>query len=600
MTASRLCLNFKDEEVDLVLSVKKILLALSLGVSVCGAEQLEEEAAVKRIHSHLFIKDPAAAVKEAQNSLKLYPDSLNLQLAYLKALCQKGEEIEAFEQFISIFKTPEAGSPPDRIILEWLAWGVLNKGDESPLLMVRLYALLGAAFTQDARAIAILQKELQGSNAILRSLAVKLASQYGDAPLRAELVRLLKEEKIWFVKLEVIQAIGALRMVEAKTSLQEIVASSKTMAEEKANALIALAGMYDKLSIEELSQLTTSDRAGLRQLAPEIVAHLDFKEGAELLTPLLFDASPDVRISTMKTLGLLQVTSLQGKPTLDLLKRNLQDSHPEVAIMAGWLATVLGDASGKIVLQQWISQDRLEYKRLAAAALSATGSNGCDLAERMLREETDLYTKVNLATGLIGQRKEVKRATDVIAKALDEGEKELWMWESGAGGFFRSLAPSTVRHREEIPGYPQMVDHLVKLDLLSILSIVKYPKVQESVKKFLKAQAWGVTAAAASHLLQEGDESSLDIIRGLLEDSDEKVRIQAALILAILGGDPSAVKVLIAAYPQVDREMKMHILEALGHIGDASAIPFLVSLLKEPFQGLRVVAASALIQCLYH
>jgi HEAT repeat protein len=584
-----------------MLSFKKAFFFLSLtSVFVCAAEQMDEETAVKRIHSHLFIKDPAAAVQEAQHSLKLYPQSLNLQLAYLKALCQKGEEVEAFEQFISIFKTPETGSPPDRLILEWLAWGVLNKGDESPLLMVRLYALLGAAFTQDARAIAILMKELQGSNAILRSLAVKLCAQYGDAPLKEELLRLLKEEKIWFVKLEVIQAIGQLRMVEAKSTLQEMVASSKTMAEEKANALIALAGMYETLSQEELSQLVNSDRAGLRQLAPEIVAHLDLKEGIDSLLPLLFDASPDVRISTMKTLGLLRISTLQGKPTLDLLKKNLQDSHPEVAIMAGWLATVLGDAQGKLVLQQWIKQNRLEFKRLAAAALSATGTQGSDLAARLLKEETDLYTRVNLAIGLIGQRKEIKQASEVLAKALDVGEKELWMWESSSSGLFQSLSPSKVRHREEIPQYPQMVDHLVKLDLLSILSIVKYPKTQEAVKKFLKAQAWGVTAAAAAHLLQEGDESALEIIRGLLEDSDEKVRIQAALILALLGGDPSAVKVLIAAYPGVDREMKMHILEALGHIGDASAVPFLVSLLKEPFQGLRVVAASALIQCLYH
>lgn len=580
--------------------LKKALFCLSLiGISVCIAELTDEDMAVKRIHSHLFIKDPAAAVQEAQNSLKLYPHSLNLQLAYLKALCQKGEEVEAFEQFISIFKTPEVGSPPDRLILEWLAWGVLNKGDESPLLMVRLYALLGAAFTQDARAIAILMKELQGSNAILRSVAVKLSAQYGDAPLRAELLRLLKEEKIWFVKLEVIQAIGRLKMGEAKSTLQEMVASSKTMAEEKANALIALAGMYETLSQEELSQLVNSDRAGLRQLAPEIVAHLDLKEGVDSLMPLLFDASPDVRISTMKTLGLLRITTLQGKSTLDLLKKNLQDSHPEVAIMAGWLATVLGEGGGQIVLQQWIKQNRPEFKRLAAAALSAAGTYGSDLALRLLKEETDLYTKVNLAIGLIGQRKEVKQASEVLANALELGEKQLWMWESSSG-LFRSLSPSSVCHREEIPQYPQMVDHLVKLDLLSILSIVKYPKTQEAVKKFLKAQAWGVTAAAAAHLLQEGDESALEIIRGLLEDSDEKVRIQAALILALLGGDPSAVKVLIAVYPQVDREMKMHILEALGHIGDASAVPFLVSLLKEPFQGLRVVAASALIRCLYH
>jgi len=34
--------------------------------------------------------------------------------------------------------------------------------------------------------------------------------------------------------------------------------------------------------------------------------------------------------------------------------------------------------------------------------------------------------------------------------------------------------------------------------------------------------------------------------------------------------------------------MKVHILEALAHIGDPSSIPFLLDILKEPFQVLRV------------
>ncbi len=387
-------------------------------------------------------------------------------------------------------------------------------------------------------------------------------------------------------------------MVEAKGALQKIITTSTTLAEEKASAIIALTGMYDTTTREELSFLVKSKRAGLRHLAAEIVAHLDFREGVDLLAALLFDSSPHVRIAAMKVLGLLQIRTLEGKKTVELLKKNLSDSHPEVSIMAGWLATILGSKEGLIVLEKWIDQERPEFKRLAGAALAACGVKGIELSQKKLQEELDSYTKVNIAIGLIGLRKEVKQSAEVLAKVLEE--EELWMWDRGANGFFRTLSPSTVRHRVGMPQYPQMVDHLVKLDLLSVLSIVRYPKAQESVKKFLKKQAWGVTAAAASTLLKEGDESSLEVVRELLDDSDEKVRMQAALILAMLGSDPSAVKVLIEVYPSVDREMKMHILEALGRIGEASSIPFLVDLLKEPFQGVRVVAASALIQCLYH
>ena len=101
-------------------------------------------------------------------------------------------------------------------------------------------------------------------------------------------------------------------------------------------------------------------------------------------------------------------------------------------------------------------------------------------------------------------------------------------------------------------------------------------------------------------LIEEGDEEALSMVRELLNDPEQKIRVQAAFILALLGSDPEAVKVLQEAYPNVEREMKVQILEALAHIGAPESIPFLMNILKEPFQVLRVVAASALIQCLNH
>ena len=115
----------------------------------------------------------------------------------------------------------------------------------------------------------------------------------------------------------------------------------------------------------------------------------------------------------------------------------------------------------------------------------------------------------------------------------------------------------------------------------------------------MQHQDWGVTGVAASTLLQEGGEDALQLIEQLLTDPEEKIRIQAALILAMLGSDPKATKVLMESYAKADRDMKIHILEALGHIKDPSIAPFLLDVLKEPFQSVRVVAASALIQYLY-
>jgi HEAT repeat protein len=558
----------------------------------------QEEFFKKRIYAHLMILDRLSAVEEAKRAIEEYPESKALQYAYIRALCEKGDEMEAMEQWAeTCLKFKEEGS--DRHLLEILAWGVLSKGETSSQLNIRLNSMLGAALTRDARAIPILLAQIRSSNALIRSIAVKLATSYADAPLKDEIVRMVREEKVWYVRLEVIQAAGALRLYESKPDLKEIVGNPRTLAEEKAAAIIALVSMYDTISREELLTLVHSDRAGLRQLAAEIMTHLNQAQDLDLLLPLLQDASLDVRISAMNALGLMRVKQIGKLSVAEWLKSHLQDP-PEVAITAAYVLLLLEEKEGAQLLSQWMKSENPEWRRLASAAVSVSGKYGLKLALKEIKETQDPFVKVNLAKELIGQRIHVKMACDLIHQVLTQEEHALWMWDNHSNPLFRTLAPSRVKHIEHIPNYPTVVDQMTRLELLSVLSIMRYPKAQAAVKEFLQTRSWGVTGAAAANLLQEGDEEGLAAVRELLGDSDEKIRVQAALILAIVGSDPSAVKVLQEAYLHVDREMKVHILEALAYIGDPSSIPFLTNILKEPFQVLRVVAASALIQCLYH
>ncbi len=559
----------------------------------------DDEEYKKRVYAHLLISDRNSAVTEAERGLKMFPESKALQHAYIRALCEKGDETEAMEQWAET-SIKFHSEKIDRQMLEVLAWGVLNKGESSVQLSIRLNSMLGAAFTRDAKAIPMLLAQMRASNAMIRSIAVKLAVSYADAPLKDEIARLLKEETVWYVRLDVIQAIGALRMRELKADLKEIIGNPRTLFEEKATAIVALVSMYDSIERDELLSLVRSDRTGLRELAAEIIIHLNMKEELDLLLPLLRDASPDVRTSALSALALLRVKKIGGVSVSDLTQDNLNDSAPEVAITAAYVHLLLGEKGGQAHLPKWLKSENPQWRRLASAAVGASGKYGLKLALKEIKETKDPYVRVNLAMGLIGQRIQVKMACDCIYQALQQEKHTLWMWDNSNNPLFRTLAPSRVKHIEHIPQYPAVVDQLVRLDLLSALSIMRYPKAQTAVKEFLQTRTWGVTGAAAATLLKEGDEEGLAAVRNLLVDTDEKVRVQAAMILAIVGSDPSAVNVLQEAYARSDREMKVHILEALAHIGDPISIPFLVDILKEPFQVLRVVAASALIQCLYH
>lgn len=573
----------------------------SLAFSPLWSQEVDplEEELKKRVYAHLLIADCNSAVQEAQAALKEIPSSKALRLAYIRALSEKGDETEAMEQWLETTLRFEE-EKNDRRILEVLAWGVLNKAESSAQLNIRLNAMLGAAFTRDAKAIPMLLTQLRASNAMLRSVAIKLATSFADAPLKDEIARLLREERVWYVRLDVIQAVGMLRMRELKPELKEIIGNPRTLAEEKAAAIVALVSMYDSIDREELLGLVQSSRAGLRQLATAVMIHLNLTAELDLLLPLLRDTSSDVRVSALDALALMRISKIGTVSAAELIEDNLKDSAPEVAITAAYVLLLLDEKEGSRHMAKWLKSENPEWRRLSSAAVAVSGKYGLRLALREIRETQDPYVKVNLAMGLIGQRIQVKMACDVIHQVFKQESNALWMWDAHSNPLFRTLAPSRVKHIEHIPHYPAVVDQLVRLDLLSMLSIVRYPNAQAAVKEFLQTRTWGVTGVAAATLLQEGDEEGLAAVRELLKDEDEKIRVQAAMILAVVGSDPSAVNILQEAYPRVDREMKVHILEALAHIGDPRSIPFLVELLKEPFQVLRVVAASALIQCLYH
>lgn len=558
-----------------------------------------QEEAGRRVSAHLLLRDPHAAVEEAKRARFLFPESKMLQISLIRALCEKGDEIDALEEWKRA--TMHFGvKANERFLLEMLAWGVLNKGENSTQPMVRLSSLIGACATRDAKAVPLLLKEMRGTNSWLRAFAVRLASEFGDAPLQDELMRLLKSEKVWYVRLEVIKAIGQLQIGAAKGMLKELIAHPRTITEERGSAIIALVNMYEQVEPEDLKQLLHSKRAGLRELACEIVGHLELEDKLGELLPLLQDTSFEVRLAALNSIGLMHNPKLPKEPILEKVRVCLDDATPQVAITAAWVMMVYGEKEGEVRLHKWVKESDPQMRQLASAAVAFSGIQGLPLAKKLIRESDDVYVQVNLAMGLIGLRQETGLACDVIYRLFSKQHKELWMWDNHLNPLFRSLSPSRVSHVEHIPHYPMVIDQLVKLDLLSVLSIMRYSKALDAVKGFLNNQTWGVSGAAAATLMEEGSDECLNLVERLLTDPDQKIRMQAAFIMAMIGGESSAIKVLQEVYPRMDRETKLYILEAIGHVGDPTSIPFLLEILKEPFQVQRLVAASALIQCLYH
>ncbi len=554
-----------------------------------------EEVLLRRVHAHLLIDDPISALQEAAYLVAEYPDSRLAGSALIEALSSGKKEEEALAAWHALSaKHPDLIL--DRSVLEEMAWGVLKRGLDSTQNGVRLAAMIGTYLTHDVMAVAILQKMMRDSNAVLRSVAMQMAASYKDAPLKDEITKLFEEEKVWIVRLEAIKAAGALQIRSLAPKLKKIVESDRSTYEERQYAIEALLNMYENISLEEFKKLAASNRAGIRHLACSLAAHFEIAEVADEVLAMTRDAHPDVRIAALNALGLYYRRRIALPEAKEVLEPRLKDPNPSVAITAAWAALLIDPSFPSSIFEKWLNDPLAENRRLAAAALSATGSQGIEISLQALKENRDPYVRVNLALGLLGQRVSTELCCDCIYDFI-QNEKKLWMWDTRFNPLFQVLSPSGVRHVDHIPNYPEAVDQMTRLNLVSLLAVLEDVRAKEALKSFLQKRTWGITGVAAATLLKEGDESSLEIVRECLQDADPNVRLQACLVLAMMGQDASVLSALQGAYGEADHERKLHILEALGRIGTETSFSFLIGVLKEPFPILRVAAAAALVQC---
>lgn len=572
---------------------RKCLYLLLLPILLIG--KVSESEGVRRVRSHLIIDDTASALQEAQDLIKRFPSSKEIGSVLVEALAAAGEEEKALESWHAL-STRYPDLALDRHLLEELSWGVLRKGLDSTQYGVRLASLVGAFLTRDTRALPFLVKMMRDSNAVVRSVAAQMATQYQDAPLKDEIVRLMHEEKVWIVRLEVIRSAGALRIKEMAPFLKHLIQSEKTTYEERMLAIESLCYMCDSITIPEWKVFAESNRAGMRHLACSIALHFKLEEvNAEMLR-LLHDPHPDVRMAALNAFGLFYRKLNQTAEIQEHIRPLLQDPTPEVAVTAAW-AALLSGLSDEGVFERFLTSSLPEQRRFTAAALSATGTFGASIAKTTLKTSQDPYVKANLALGLLGQREEIALCSDILYEFCQD--KRMWMWDTRPNPLFRVLAPSQVRHVDHIPNYPESIDQMTRLNLIALLAVVEDPRAIDALKTFLKKKSWGITGVAAATLLQEGDEASLEVVRMLLNDPDPNVRLQACFVLAMLGRDESVLRDLQGAYTSADHEKKLHILEAMGHVGGIESFHFLLSAFNEPFPILRVAAAAALIQSIH-
>lgn len=563
--------------------------------SLCSLQSESEEVLLKKIYAHVGIQDPQSGCIEAEKAILLYPHSRTLYEAYLYALSKAGlekKQFQVWQDYKSQFENPYK-----REILEVMAWGTLQASSQSSSPLIRLLAVLGAFYGQDADGVEILAKNMKDPNSLVRGAAVQLASHLRDAKLGSHVLVMITEEKNWNVRMEALKASGEMKLKEAQPLLVRIISNEHTSEEEKGVAIRSIVKMYDSVSQSELEHLANNSKAAMRLLASHVIEHLDLTSQGDLLAKLLKDRHPEVRSAALHAVGVLEVMLQDDNRIKQLCIENLRDTHPLVAITAAWTLLPYSPNQASDIFAQFILQNDNEIARMASGALSATGSKGISLMQELFHKSQDPYVKLNLAMGLLQQNQDIDMAcTSLYNCMINNNDK----WMGDESGYFKFIAPSNIKHDDLSPNYPEAVNQATRLEILNCLAIKKYPKAQEAIRFFLQQKTVGISGMAAALLLTEGDEASLALVENLLNDSDQKNRLQAALVLAIWGGGEKALSTLYEGYKTSDRSVKEKILEGLARIGESSSIPFLVEKLQEPYPSLRIIAAVALLACLNH
>lgn len=559
-------------------------------LSLCGfLFGLEENHAVFQAHSMILMRDFHTAEKSVEEALRFFPDSKPLRQLHVKILAESGQIMEAIRGWQKLEKQDDA-------VLETMAWGVLEKAEHSDQMAVYLTSMLGAAGIQDVRAVHLIYRQLRSTNAYARAMAVSFAKQFGDEMLFKELYRMLDHEPVWYVRLEVIKSLAHFERPEVVPKLKGILEKDTSSAEEKVLAVQAIAQRLDKVGEEELETLLQSKRAAFRQLGCQIILHLNLDHFKERLVPLLQDTNNDVKCAAALALGYLGIEGLEIEEALGNMRGGRSG---RLAIVAGWLSLFDNKLAGSRTLYRYATCDDPGLRRLAAAAIASGGERAFLLGQKLLKESPDPFVRVTLAKTLIGKEHLSQLASREIYTFLESEEGKI-MEEQVPGTPFIAVAPSEVRHNPNVARYPEMVDQSVRLGLYNRLAIMRHPKALEAIQAFLCRQHIGIPYMAARMLVSEGGEKAFSQVKKAMQDPSPKVRLQAAIVMALLAPTDEVLQVIEGVYPRVDHHLKMQIIDALGHFGKRKSLPFLVGRLNEPYSVLRIAASSSIIRLLNH
>lgn len=386
-----------------------------------------------------------------------------------------------------------------------------------------------------------------------------------------------------------------------------------------------------KLAEKALSlylQLLKSAEPTLRSDAAVGLGELGDKAAVPALMVALKDKESDVRWNAAWALNqMLDPRAVQ--PLIEALK----DSAVGVRSNAAESLGKLGDVSAVPALMEALKDPVVEVRSNAVTALGKLGDKSTITALIIAIKDSDVYVRRAAAEafGILGDKSVIRGDTTilpVLLVALKDSDEEVRYRSADALGklgdksavpalinalkdtneHVRSLAAGSLGKLGDKSAVPALIISLKDkkegvhwnaswaLAQLAKPELKKdFPHLVPALIQTLKDPIADARSNAANALGKLGDKSAVPELIQTLKDPIAGARANAAAALGNLG-DKSAVPALMGALKDKEGSVREWAAWALGKLGDKSAIPALIEALSDQEKGVRADVSWALMQ----
>lgn len=355
------------------------------------------------------------------------------------------------------------------------------------------------------------------------------------------------------------------------------------------DAVRALAESKSPRALDALLAAMKSKDDNLRQSIVGALTHFDSPRVADALISALQDPSPMVRHSAMQRLH-------EIKGIDDRLVGMLVGTTPSVQLPAAGVLVDMKDERGVEPLLAALKNSDLKVRRLAVQYVGEIWEPRMVEPLIGLLKDPDPVTRTHAINALGCQRD--ARAFDPLAAAVLE-EKSAEVRSSALNALMMTDAPRS------IPVIVRLMkaDHEVFPGMLPDLSWEsRSPEMIPYLAEGLKESDPMIRLGMLRYLEEIRDPRALEVIRGLLKDKDEGIRLDAQDTVDTeklmnpppLEAGPADVPKLLKMLRSEDAWERDPALRALCKIGGQKVIDGLVALLSDPNPALWDAAGSAL------